>query len=461
MGPMRDYDLIVIGGGAAGLVAAKEARRRRASVAIVHAGPLGGDCTHTGCVPSKTLLASAAKGRSFSDAMAAVHSVVERIAVTEDVAALRREGIDTIAGYARFQSPRSVDVDGATLRATRFVVATGAGPMVPPIEGLAAVSPLTNETLFGLTRLPESLAVLGGGPIGCEMAQAFARLGSRVTIVEAQPRLLPRDEPEASDAAAAALAADGVTVRCGVTVTAAARRPDGTVELRQETGEAVVARQVLVATGRAPSGRGMGLEEIGVAVDGRGAVVVDATMATTVDGIWAAGDVTGGLQFTHAAARMAWVAATNAISRLATLRRFRFDSRVVPYATFTSPEIAHVGLTEAEAAAAHRGAQVAFLPFTHLDRAIVAGATDGFVKLVAAPRAGLPIATGQVLGATVVAPTAGELVHEVALAMQAKLMLIRLAQTTHAYPTWSMAVQQAALQFIGAPAGLRARPARA
>ena len=459
---MRDYDLIVIGGGAGGLVAARESKRRKARVAIIQSGPMGGDCTHTGCVPSKALLSAAARGLPFGAAMTAVHAAVDHIAATEDAAALQRDDIDVIAGYARFRSPGTVDVDGTTFRAKRFIVAAGATPLVPPVSGLRELRPLTNETLFQLTELPASLAVLGGGPIGCEMAQAFARLGSHVTIIEALPRLLPREEPEASAAIAAALAADGVTVRCGSEVIAVERESTGTIVLRFEgspaASEPVAADQVLAAVGRVPSGRGFGLEEIGVNIDQRGAIVVDDSMATNVPGIWAVGDVTGGLQFTHAAGRMGWVAASNALSRVAKAHTFRFDTRVVPWATFTSPEVGHVGLTEAQAAAEHPNAKVAFLPFTHLDRAIVTGNTNGFVKLIAVARRGLPhIAAGRLLGATVVAPTGGELIHEAALAMQTNMFLGRLAQTTHAYPTWSMAIQQAALQFFDNSGDLTAR----
>ena len=456
----RDYDLVVIGGGAGGLVAAREARRHKASVVIVQDGPMGGDCTHTGCVPSKALLAAAARGESFSDAMAAVQRAVAHIAATEDAAALHVQGIDVIAGYARFRSPTTIDIDGTTITSKRFVVATGATAMVPPIPGLRELPPLTNETLFSLTTAPESLAVLGGGPIGCEMAQAFARLGTKVTIIEALDRLLPREEPEASAVIADALRHDGVAVRVGSKVVTVERGLDGQAHLHFDGAEPVVAEQILAAIGRVPSGRGFGLEEIGVEIDQRGAIVVDHTMATRVEGIWAVGDVTGGLQFTHVAGRMGWIAASNALSRVAKVRKFRFDDRVIPWATFTTPEVGHVGLTEAQAVESHPRAMVAHLPFTHLDRAIATGNTNGFVKLIAAPRRGIPhIAAGKLLGATAVAPTGGELVHEAALAMQTNMFLVRLAQTTHAYPTWSMAIQQAALQFLGTSAGPQARPA--
>ena len=455
---MKDYDVVVIGGGAGGLVAAREAKRRHAKVMIVQDGPMGGDCTFTGCVPSKALLAAAARGLSFDAALERVHHAVATIAATEDSEALGREGIDVIAGYARFTSPTTIDVDGRTLRSRRFIVATGARPLVPPVAGLRELPPLTNENLFQLPGLPASLAVLGGGPVGCEMAQAFARLGSRVSLFEAAERLLPREEPQASVVIADALRRDGVAVCVGANVTLIERTAEQRVCVHTEAGESVVADELLAAIGRAPSGRGFGLEELGVAIDPRGAIVVDDTMATNIDGIWAIGDVTGRLQFTHAAGRMGWIAAANALPKLARIRPFRFDTRAIPWATFTSPEVAHVGLTEAEAAELHPTARIAHLPMTHVDRAIAVGAEEGFVTLIAAPRRGTRhLAGGRLIGATVVAPTAGELIHETALAIQTNMFVGRLAQTTHAYPTWSMAIQQAALQFFGESAGLRAR----
>lgn len=456
---MKDYDLVVIGGGAGGLVAARQARRRKARVLIVQDGPVGGDCTFTGCVPSKALLAAAARGSSFDEAMTAVNRAVDRIAATEDAPALAREGIDVIAGYARFVDRTAVEVDGRRVSAPRFIVATGARALVPAIPGLRELPPLTNDTLFRLDRLPPSMVVLGGGPIGCEMAQAFGRLGTQVTLIEAVERLLPREESEASAVIADALTADGVTVRTGAKVIRVERTADGRVCVHTESGDPIVAEQLLAAIGRAPSGRGFGLEELGVEIDRSGAIVVDDTMATKIDGIWAVGDVTGRLQFTHAAGRMGWIAAANALSKIARIRNFRFDTRAMPWATFTTPEVGRVGLTESEAGQQHPRARVAHLPMSHVDRAVAVGAEAGFVKLIAAPRTGTGyLAGGHLIGATVVTPTGGELIHEAALAMQTNMFVGRLAQTTHAYPTWSMAIQQAALQFFGESSGLRARP---
>ncbi len=457
---MKTYDLVVIGGGAAGLVAAREARRRKASVVIVQDGPIGGDCTFTGCVPSKALLAAAARRDSFAVAMASVRRAVDHIAATEDAPALAKAGIDTIEGRARLRGPHTVVVDGISLTAPQIVIATGARPTIPLVPGLIDIGPLTSDTVFSLSRLPQSLTVIGGGAIGCELSQAFARLGTKVTLVETADRLIFQSEPGASTVLADALRADGVNVIVSAKATTAERRHDGMISLHLDNRTTIESEHILVATGRTPSGKGFGLEEIGVEVDERGAVIVDEAMATRVPGIWAAGDVTGRLQFTHAAGRMGWVAASNALSKLAKVRRFRFSTRVMPNAVFTSPEVARVGLTESEAAVEYSNARVAFLPFTHVDRAVAVGAENGFVKLITAPQpATRHRIGGKIVGATVVGPTAGELIHEAALAMQANLVVGRLAQTSHAYPSWSGAVQQAALQFFGTSAGLTARPA--
>lgn len=457
----RSYDLVIIGGGAGGLVAAREARRRGAGVLIVQDGPVGGDCTFTGCVPSKALLAAAASGADFDTAMARVHRAVSKIAGTEDTKALAAEKIDVIDGFARFESPSSIEVGGRRVRSKRFVVATGSRPAVPPIPGLRELPPLTNEHLFDLSVRPDSMIVLGGGPIGCEMAQAFARLGTSVTLVEAQARILPREEPEASAVIAEALTADGVDVRVGSAVTHVERIANGDACVHLDDGTSIAAAELLAAIGRIPSGRGFGLEEIGVEVDSRGAVVVDDAMGASVSGIWAVGDVTGGLQFTHAAGRMGWVAASNALSKFARIHKFKFDSTVVPWATFTTPEVGRVGLTEAEAAEQYPAARVAHLPLEHVDRAVATGTERGFVTLIAAPKRGIRhLGGGRLVGATIVSPTGGDLIHEAALAMHTKMFVGRLAQTIHAYPTWAMAVQQTALQFFGPSLGLEARQVR-
>ena len=455
----RDFDLVVIGGGAAGITAAREGARQGARTALVQDGPVGGDCTFTGCVPSKTLLAAAARGESFDEAMAAVRMAVARIAASEDDVALKRYGVSVIHGRAVLRSLHEVDADGARLRCRRMIIATGAGPTVPSIEGLRDSDCVTNESVFSLPSLPRRLAVLGGGAIGCELAQAFARLGSAVTVIEAEDRLLPREEPEASDVVAAALAADGVAIGTGATIESVDDPDDrGEARLQLSSGTVVEADRVLVAVGRRPATAGLGLADIGVAVDERGHVRTDATLATSVKGIWAIGDVTGRMPFTHAAARMGFVAARNALARRAR-RRERFDPTPIPWVTFTAPEVGRVGMTEADASA--HGGRVAYLPLDAVDRAVTSGETCGFVKLIAGPRPLLRNAGGgRLLGATVVAPTGGELIHEAALAMRTRMFTGRLAQTTHAYPTWSTAIQQAAAQFFFELDGRTARPAR-
>lgn len=454
--PMADYDVVVVGGGTGGLTAAREAARRGASTLLIQQGRIGGDCTFTGCVPSKALLAAAGRGESFGEAMAAVHRAVETIAATEDDVALKRDGVEVLHGWATMRSSKVIDVDGTPVGASRVIIATGAGPAVPPIEGLGDIDFLTNENLFELTSLPRRMAVLGGGAIGIEMAQAFARLGAKVTVVEAGERILPKEEPEASEVVAAALRDCGVEIRTGSPATRVEQTSPTDTKVFIDGGDVVEADALLVAIGRKPSTRGIGLEEIGVGLDDRGFIETDDTMATSIDNIWAVGDVAGKLQFTHAANRMAFIAIRNALSPAARLHKQRFDASSVPWATFTAPEVGRVGMTEAEAA--DHGGRVAYLPMTEVDRAVAAGQTAGFLKLIAGPRPLLKgLGGGRLLGATAVATVGGELVHEVALAMRTRMFTGRLAQTVHTYPSWSMAVQKTAAQFFMEIEGRTAR----
>ena len=454
---MTSPDLLVIGGGAGGISAAQTAARRGASVLLVQDGPVGGDCTFTGCVPSKAILSAAADGVGFDEAMARVRHAITVIAGNEDDGAMAAQGITVRHGRAIFTASGVVDVDGTTYHAHRTVVATGAGPVVPPIEGLDTIDALTNETIFGLERQPASMAVLGGGAIGVELAQAFARLGSRITVIEAEDRVLSGEEPEASAIVARALEADGVELRTSARLERVEANGAG-ARLHLSDGAAVEVERVLVAVGRRPASRGFGLEEIGVMLDERGFVRTGESLRTNVPGIWAVGDVTGRLPFTHAAASMGRIAADNALSPSARLWPKRFDTAAVPWVIFTDPEVAHVGMTEAEAA--DHGGRVAVVPFDAFDRAITAGRTDGYVKLIAGPRRVLGNAGGgRLLGATVVGPSAGELVHEVALGIKTGMFAGRLAQTVHAYPSWSMALQLAAAQLFFDIDGRGHRPA--
>jgi len=451
-----DYDLIVIGGGAAGLGTARAAARARARTLLISDGQPGGDCTFAGCVPSKTLIEAAKQGVGFPTAAQRVRDVVARVAATEDVAAMRRDHIDVALGRAQFTGPGRLQVDGRELTAPRLVIATGSGPLIPPIPGLDRLPYLTNETVFDLTALPGSLAVLGGGAVGCELAQAFARLGSRVTVIEGEGRLLPREEPEASQVVATVFAREGITAHTGTRVTTASAR-DGGMQVNLADGTTVTAEHLLVAVGRRPVIDGLNLEHIGVRLDDHGHVLTDDHLATTAPGIYAAGDITGRLLFTHAAFHMGRIAAGNALARRPWQRR-RYRPNATPWVTFTDPEVAHVGMTEAQAA--EHGARVAYLPMEEMDRALTAQHTDGFIKLLAGPR---PILRntggGRIIGATIVAARAGEMIHEPALAMATGMFTGRLAAATHAYPTWSYGVQLAAAQFFMTIGGRTARPA--
>ncbi len=453
-GPV-DHDLIIIGGGAGGLSAARAARWVGADVLLVNEGPLGGDCTFTGCVPSKTLLAASRDGLDFGPAMERVRSAITRIAATETADVLRSEGVDVIDGRAVMVNHDTIAVDSKRISSRRIIIATGGRALIPPIPGLDSVDVLTNETIFSMTVKPVSLGIVGGGAIGCEMAQAFSGLGVDVGIFELAPHLLPREEPEAGAVIKKALEASGVTVHVGENIEKVGPTDDGSgIKVTTAAGDSTFDK-VLLAVGRAPNSSGMGLEDLGVKLDKRGFVRTDDRMATDVRGIYAVGDVTGKLPFTHAADEMGRLATGNALKKGP---RGPFRTSWIPWATFTNPEVARIGMTEAEAA--EHGGLVAELPITDLDRAVTDGHHLGFIKLIAGPRKVLRrVGGGQILGATIVAPRAGEMIHEVAVAMRTKMFTGRLAQTVHAYPTWSYGVQKTAGQFFGTVEGRAARPA--
>ena len=442
-----DYDLIVIGGGAAGLGATRAGLAKGARTLLVSDGEPGGDCTFFGCVPSKTLIEAARTGTPYAEVATRVKETVAGIAATEDAATLRSEGADVLLGRACFDDPDTVLVEGRPLRARWFVIATGSTPAIPALDGLAETPYLTNETIFDLFGLPDSLAVLGGGPVGCELAQAFRRLGSAVTLIEAGSRLLSREEPEAAAVIAEVFAREGIDVRVSATVEKVTAGP----RLELSDGSTVAADRLLVATGRTPATGGLGLAEIGVELDDSGHVNVDKHLETSVEGIYAVGDVVGKLALTHAADAMGRIAAGNAAGHIR--RTYREDA--IPIVTYTDPEVASVGVREA---VAPTGARVAELPMSSVDRALTAAQTDGFVKLIAGRRLLLgKTGGGRMLGATIVGSRAGELIHEPTLAIATGMFAGRLAATTHAYPTWSSAVQLAAAQFFMPVGGHRAR----
>lgn len=455
------YDLIVIGGGAGGMAAARAGRRRDKRVLLVQDGAIGGDCTFTGCVPSKALIAAAARGESFTSAMANAKRAIEQIAATEDADVFRREGIEVIEARARFVSSTAIEVDGRRIEGDRFVVATGTAPLVPSIEGLDQTKAVTSDDVWDLAELPARLGVLGGGAIGCELAQAFARLGSEVTVFEAADRLLGKEEPEVSSLVAGVFATEGITVRTGEKVVRVEPIDDrGGARISTDgDGQPVEVDRVLVAIGRRAITDGLGVETAGIELDDREFVKTDAHLRTSVPTIYAAGDIAGKLQFTHAADEMGRIAAGNALGGF---RMRRFKSERIPWVTFVSPEVARVGMSEAEAAESSPGARVAYLPLDEVDRAVAEGNTNGFLKLIAGPRWLLgDLAGGRFLGATIVAPRAGEMIHEIALAIRASLFPAHLGLAVHAYPTWSVGVQKAVGQFFYEVEGREARPASA
>lgn len=449
-------DVVILGGGAAGLAAAREARRRDAAAVLINNGPLGGDCTFTGCVPSKTVIESAAAGASFSEAFERARSVVERIAATESAAVLRAEGVEVIEAEATLLGPGRVRADGTEIQAKGVVVALGSRPSPPPIPGLDDIAALTSETLWELRDPPASMAVIGGGAIGCELSQALARLGVDIVLIEIAPRLLAGEEPQASAVVERALQSCGVDVRTGVGVRKARSDPAGAI-LELDDGSTVSTELVVVAAGRRPNSDRGGLAEAGLQLDDRGYVVTADNLRTNLKGVYAAGDLSGKLQFTHAADNMGRIAAGNI---LRTIGSARFRAEQIPWVTFTTPEVARVGLSEAEAARTVRGAMVAELPLSEHDRAAAADATDGYIKLIAGPNPVIGSAGGgRLVGATIVAERAGEMISELALALKLRTFLGRLALTVHPYPTWSYAIPKTAAQFFTTVEERTARPA--
>jgi pyruvate/2-oxoglutarate dehydrogenase complex dihydrolipoamide dehydrogenase (E3) component len=462
---VRDrYDLVIVGMGSAGMSAAAFAATLPVRVAVVERARVGGDCLWTGCVPSKALLASAKAAHTMRTAdrwglpavdreidleavWKRVRAVQEQIASTDDdPQAFRDLGVEVIEGDARLAGPRVVEVTGAdgarsTLR-TRFVlVATGSRPATPELPGLDVAGFLTNETIFELERPPSSLAVVGGGPIGAELAQALSRLGVRVTVLERGDHVLGRDEPELADALAGVLQSEGVELHLGVEaerVSVASGRK--VVHGRQGgTGRSWEAAELFVCAGRSPNVEGLGLEALGIEV-GDGGVVVDERMRTTVPEVYAAGDVAGRHLFTHSAGHEA----------VRAVRDMFFPGRgtvstLVPWCTFTDPELAHAGLTSAEARERHgEGVEVHRHALAHSDRARAEGHPVGEVVVVTAG--------GTIVGAHVLAPAAGEVIHELALAIQHGMSLSDVAGLIHVYPTYATSVGEvaAAAAFEGA-----------
>jgi pyruvate/2-oxoglutarate dehydrogenase complex dihydrolipoamide dehydrogenase (E3) component/uncharacterized membrane protein YdjX (TVP38/TMEM64 family) len=450
-----DYNLAVVGAGSAGLVTAYIGAAVKAKVALIEKHRMGGDCLNTGCVPSKALIRSARlvadarqSGRygiaraevqfDFAQVMQRVQDVIGQIEPHDSVERYTGLGVDVMQGTARLVSPWEVEVDGRRISARNIVIATGARPLVPTLPGLDTVDYLTSDNVWALRELPQRLVVLGGGPIGAELAQCFARFGSAVTIVEMAPRLLPREDEDAAQVLATALQAEGLKLATGHRAVRV-ESSDGAHRLvcEQEGREVELPfDRLLIALGRRPNTEGFGLEELGVTLGERNTVAVDGLLRSNFPNIYACGDVAGPYQFTHVASHQAWYAAVNAL--LAPFWSFRADYRVIPWATFTDPEVARVGLSEDEARAQGVEHEVTRYDIGDLDRAIADGAARGFVKVLTPP------GKDKILGATIVGPEAGNLVAEFVLAMKHGLGLNKLLGTIHIYPTLMEANKYAA-----------------
>ncbi len=453
--PRNPYNLVVIGAGPAGLIAAAGAAGLGARVALVERHLMGGDCLNYGCVPSKALLRCATAWADVRNAAQyGVHYAgdlqVDFGAVMERLRRLRADlsandavqrftdlGVDVFLGHGRFTGPRGLDVEGQALTFARAVIATGSHAGVPPIPGLAESGYLTNESIFALTERPEHLGIIGGGPIGCELAQAFQRLGSQVTLLEADTHLLPREDAEAAAIVHQALCRDGVQVVVGAKIatieTRGTRKSVRYTDAAGQPGEAVV-DTLLVAAGRVPNVEGLGLEEAGVRYDRRLGVQVDARLRTTNPYIFAAGDVCSRYQFTHAADALARLVLANALF----MGRQKASALTIPWCTYTDPQIAHVGLTAAQAEAAGLAVTTFVQPLHDVDRAVLDGETEGFAKVH------VKKGTGTIVGATIVARHAGEMIGLYTTLMTHRLGLGALTRVIQPYPTQAEAVRKTA-----------------
>lgn len=450
--PADRYNLVVIGAGTAGLVTAAGAAGLGAKVALVERERMGGDCLNFGCVPSKALLRAA---RAAADARNAgafgvriggdIH--VDFPAVMQRMRRLRAEisnndsahrfqslGVDVFLGQARFAGAEEVEVNGRRLRFAKAVLATGARPARPDIPGLDDVGYQTNETVFSLEALPQRLAVLGAGPIGCELAQAFARFGAKVTLVENHARILPREDADAAGVVEEAMARDGVRLLACARLLGARRDHDGKRLMLQQGDREweETFDEILVGVGRTPNVEGLDLERVNVQYDARSGVVVDDRLRTTNPRIYAAGDVCSRFKFTHAADAMARIVIQNSLF----LGRARASDLLIPWCTYTDPEVAHVGVSEASAAKDGIPIRTFRMSLAEVDRAILDGDRDGLVKVHVGPK------SDQILGATIVARHGGEMIGELVLAMKAKVGLGAISKVIHPYPTQAEAIRR-------------------
>ena len=453
--PARRYHLVVIGAGTAGLVSAAGAAGLGAKVALIERHLMGGDCLNVGCVPSKGVISAA---RAWKAAHAAARdggppvagegdfgAVMERmrrlragISRHDSAARFRDLGIDVFLGDGRFAGPDEIEVDGKRLRFRRAVIATGGRAAAPAIPGLDGVDYLTNETVFSLTERPARMGIIGAGPIGCEMSQAFSRLGSRVSLFEMTDHVLPREDRDAAAVVHDSMQRDGVDLQLRVKVVEVERRGEETFVHfeRDDQRHELAFDELLVAVGRAPNVEGLGLEEAGVQYE-RGGVLVDDRLRTTNSKVFACGDVASAFKFTHTADAQARIVIQNALF----FGRARSSELVVPWCTYTSPEIAHVGLYENDARDLGYDVNSITVPFSDVDRAVLDGEDDGFLRLH------IKAGTDKILGATLVGEHAGEIIGELCLAISAGVGLEKISATIHPYPTQAEIIKKAADQW--------------
>ncbi|HEX9943306.1 MAG TPA: mercuric reductase [Thermoanaerobaculia bacterium] len=455
--PKERYHMVVIGAGTAGLVSAAGAAGLGARVALLERHLMGGDCLNVGCVPSKGVIRAArawhdareAAARfggppvahdatgNFGAAMARMRRLRAGISVHDGARRFTSLGVDVFLGEGRFVAPDAVEVEGKRLRFRRAVIATGARAAEPPIPGLAEAGFRTNETIFNLTELPKRLVVIGGGPIGCEMSQAFAHLGSRVTHLNQEAHILPREDADAAEIVQKAMIDDGVHFEFGMKAVEVRRRGAEKVVVFERGGQRheAVADEILVAAGRAPNVEGLGLEAAGVAYGRRG-VEVDDNLRTSNRNVFACGDVASRFQFTHVADAQARIVIQNALF----FGRAKASALTVPWCTYTTPEIAHVGLYERDAREKGIAVETLTVPLSGVDRAILDGADDGFLRVHVAKGS----KEGKIVGATLVAEHAGDMLGELCLAVTHGIGLARIASVIHPYPTQGEVVKKAA-----------------
>jgi pyruvate/2-oxoglutarate dehydrogenase complex dihydrolipoamide dehydrogenase (E3) component len=450
MAEKLDVDVCVIGAGSGGLSVAAGASQMGAKTVLIERAEMGGDCLNTGCVPSKALLAAGHAAQTIRDSArfgvngvqptidfekvhGHVHGVIGAIAPNDSVERFTGLGVQVIQAEAKFTGPREVVADGTTVRAKRFVVATGSRAGVPPIDGLEETPFLTNETIFERTAAPEHLIVIGGGPIGMEMAQAHRRLGARVTVLELAT-ILPKDDPELVDILRTRLRAEGIDIREAITVVKTGRKGNGITVTIEEDGKevAIEGSDLLVAAGRTPNVDGLDLEKAGIDYTKAG-ITTEARLRTSNKRVYAVGDIAGGPQFTHIAGYHAGIAIRNMLFRLPA----NVDYKAMPWVTYTAPELAHVGLSEA--AAREKGEDVTILrwPFAENDRAQAERETDGLIKVVTTKK-------GRILGASILGPHAGELILPWVLAVGQKMKIGTMASAIAPYPTLGEVSKRAA-----------------